>query len=441
MKKTNKVYLFKRVNNSAANSLFSLEDLIGDQNSKSNQQEDLGDSEEEYSRRNAEVHKNRPNVAAKVKASEEEEVSKPTEENPPNELPNTKDIKHFPTKNSVSSTVKLDSTVNPNFRSKIGESDNIEQVVESENIHEGVSDEEDEDLKQQWEEFMKESEEFGKKDKEIKQQDKDLTESDVQTKLTTKNAFDYFKENPAVYLSKLIKKNDPKEGWAILEEVILQVESLKEPTINEYDRDDCEVWATFVMLFFLHKLKMQPVFETLMDKLEDMFNQLQQNGKLNSKPFAYEYFTVLLWESKSMERQAKEKLHILSVQLLKRKQELENSNQTEPREWPVTKHLAANTTLKTKDNQKIVDCNWFGKYFWVFGNNIDEQIKLVFFELNRLYMKSKDYRWGYKVLKKCVNALPADIETLLRIAKYCHYIGRNKESKKYYEMFSKINRG
>ena len=62
------------------------------------------------------------------------------------------------------------------------------------------------------------------------------------------------------------------------------------------------------------------------------------------------------------------------------------------------------------------------------------------FELNRLYMKAKDYRSGYKVLKKLVTLFPKDIEILSRFAKYCHYIGRNKESKKYFKAFSELNK-
>jgi len=55
-------------------------------------------------------------------------------------------------------------------------------------------------------------------------------------------------------------------------------------------------------------------------------------------------------------------------------------------------------------------------------------------------MKSKDYRTGYKTLKKLVDLYPEDLEVLSRFAKYCHYIGRNKESKKYYTKFSELNK-
>lgn len=79
------------------------------------------------------------------------------------------------------------------------------------------------------------------------------------------------------------------------------------------------------------------------------------------------------------------------------------------------------------------------KYFWVFGSWIEDHIKVVYFELNRLYMKSKDYRSGYKVLKKLVDLMPTDIEVLSRFAKYCHFIGRNRESKKYYKIFKELN--
>jgi len=83
-----------------------------------------------------------------------------------------------------------------------------------------------------------------------------------------------------------------------------------------------------------------------------------------------------------MDRQVKEKLHLMSIELAKAQadeQSKYNIPSKENIECPVEKHLY---------------------YFWVFGNNIDEQFKLVNFELNRLYMRSRDYRSGYKVLKK-----------------------------------------
>ena len=119
-----------------------------------------------------------------------------------------------------------------------------------------------------------------------------------------------------------------------------------------------------------------------------------------------------------MERQAKEKLHLLS-----------NS---------IYKAILSRSKESTKEDLKVLSNRI--NFFWAFGDNLNEQYKLVNFELNRLYMKSKDYRWGYKVLKRLVDRFPNDVEILLRTAKYCHYIGRNKESKRYYELFMHINR-
>jgi FtsZ-binding cell division protein ZapB len=73
------------------------------------------------------------------------------------------------------------------------------------------------------------------------------------------------------------------------------------------------------MLFFLHKIKLYEVFETILDKLEEKIKQAIDKGKLDRRPFAFEYYTVLLWQTKSMDRQAKEKLHLLSVELQKLK--------------------------------------------------------------------------------------------------------------------------
>jgi len=77
-----------------------------------------------------------------------------------------------------------------------------------------------------------------KKRRRNKLSEQAISESDVKTKLTPKNAFEYFQENPTLYLSKLIKKHDYNEGCAVLEEIILQLESLSAVKINEFDKDD-----------------------------------------------------------------------------------------------------------------------------------------------------------------------------------------------------------
>lgn len=238
------IYLSKSLNRQAADSLFSLEELLEDSSSKSKPKEEFEREDFDTGRRNATVYPNRPKVAAKFKPSEEEIFSATPDENLTNSVPGTKDIKTFPTKQSIAETVKLDSTVSASLlKSKATSSGNYEGVAPSENIKEGVSDDEDEEMKQQWDEFMKESEEFGEKDKAKKNNDKNLTESDVDFKLTQKNAFDYFSENPSIYCSKLIKKNDYKEGSTILEEIIVKLESLSDSKIGKYDKDYCEILA------------------------------------------------------------------------------------------------------------------------------------------------------------------------------------------------------
>jgi hypothetical protein len=113
--------------------------------------------------------------------------------------------------------VKLDSTVNPLAESTMPENLNVNQVINSDNmgINEGHSDdeEEDEQLRKQWDEFMKESEEFVESEKAQKDKANALTESDVNQRLVkNKNSFDYFSEAPMEYLHKLVKKGDYKGG-------------------------------------------------------------------------------------------------------------------------------------------------------------------------------------------------------------------------------------
>jgi len=53
-----------------------------------------------------------------------------------------------------------------------------------------------------------------------------------------------------------------------------------------------------VMLFFLHTLKVQDAFETFFDKIEQKLKTMKEAGTLQSRPFAFDYFMVLLWEYK-----------------------------------------------------------------------------------------------------------------------------------------------
>lgn len=237
-----------------------------------------------------------------------------------------------------------------------------------------------------------------------------------------KNGFDFFWDNPAVYCSKLIKKNNDEEALPLLEEVIVQLRSLEIEQIGRYDKDQSELLAIMTMLYLTHRVIMKrkahlDTYEVILDKLEEKWKYVVNNQKLAKFPFAFDYFTALLWQFKGMDRQAKEKLHLLAIQL-----EKDRSQEVIPKDsigWPVLANII---------------------YFWVWGNSLEEQIKLVYFELNRIYMRSKDYRTGYKILKKLIDTFPSDIEVLLKIAKYCHYIGRNKESKKYYSEFTILNR-
>lgn len=151
---------FQESKEDAANSLFSLEDLIGDQAALDNNENLEEDEDFDSDKRKLEHNIPRSKVTKKVNKPQEEEVFSEDPEDPPtNSLPNTKDPKTFPTKQSIAETVKLDGTVGVSMASGVT---NYEPV-EPENIQEGISDDEDEESNKQWDEFMKESEEFGQK--------------------------------------------------------------------------------------------------------------------------------------------------------------------------------------------------------------------------------------------------------------------------------------
>ena len=146
-------------------SLFSLDDLIGQAGRPSKDDDLLGfSSQEDILQENLisyEKTGHRPRVAPKNKTIEEEEIfSVAPEDNAVNSIPGSTYIKPFPNKTSIAETIKLDSTVT-NLKESVLTPE-IGSTVDQDNIHEGVSDDDDDELKQQWDEFMKESEEFGK---------------------------------------------------------------------------------------------------------------------------------------------------------------------------------------------------------------------------------------------------------------------------------------
>ena len=76
-----------------------------------------------------------------------------------------------------------------------------------------------------------------------------------------------------------------------------------------------------------------------------------------------------------MDRQAKEKLHLMAAQLKKIKDSQQDVERIEP-----FKNLQF--SLQPDEKQCTLE---------VFSNNVDDQLKLVCFELNRLYMKRMTY--------------------------------------------------
>lgn len=134
-----------------------------------------------------------------------------------------------------------------------------------------------------------------------------------------------------------------------------------------------------------------------MDKVDEMIKEMIKTGDLKEPPLAFEYYTVLLWQSKSMDRQCREKLHLITRKLSEKKKSKSNSPDID--------------LLSTNKNS-------LSENFWLFGTDIDDQLKVVFFELSRLYMRNKDYRSGYKVLKNLIELIPTDVDALIRIAKY-----------------------
>lgn len=161
-------------------------------------------------------------------------------------------------KDSIASTVKLDATVFPGDTPVTSDPAPIDQNIDpkiakgrwirSNSYHtDAISDdEEDKELNDQFQEFMKESEEFTAQAKEkLKAKDPAETAEDPLDLLLSDptppvskpikgGPFEQFWENPASYLAKLIKKKDPKEGWAVLEEIIMKVESIESTDFFTY---------------------------------------------------------------------------------------------------------------------------------------------------------------------------------------------------------------
>ena len=213
-----------------------------------------------------------------------------------------------------------------------------------------------------------------------------------------------------LYLNKLVKSGDYKQACGILEEIIMHIESLPPLTqINGAEKSDCELLASFFLLFFLYRIGNNEVYETMLEKVETVVTTLISKGDLTEPPFAFEYFTILNWQSKSMDRQAKEKLHLMGIHLTNRINQIRAGGSE-----PAHKKLKMSEDLFTLFSYD----NNIGDDHSSSTAHLEAKLKLTYFELNRLYMKTKEYRSGYKVLYKLVEVSPLDVEVLLRTAKY-----------------------
>ena len=61
--------------------------------------------------------------------------------------------------------------------------------------------------------------------------------------------------------------------------------------IEWYDKDELEILATLVLIFFLFHQKHYPKFEVMLNKLEDKFKLIMDQRKLDKFPFSFEYFS------------------------------------------------------------------------------------------------------------------------------------------------------
>ena len=113
-----------------------------------------------------------------------------------------------------------------------------------------------------------------------------------------------------------------------------------------------------------------------------------------------------------MDRQAKETLHTMANKLTKKIEQCESQN----------KDLIAedkNLTMSEKFALFAFDDTLGDEYYDENPSlHYKAKIKIICFELNRLYMKSKEYKCGFNVLKKLIEITPTDLEVLQRIAKY-----------------------
>lgn len=113
-----------------------------------------------------------------------------------------------------------------------------------------------------------------------------------------------------------------------------------------------------------------------------------------------------------MDRQAKETLHLMAGKLMKKIEQCESQNQD---------FLAENKKMTMSEKFTLFACDdTLGDEYYDENPSIlyKAKLKLVYFELNRLYMRSKEYKCGYNVLKKLIKIMPTDVEVLPRIAKY-----------------------
>jgi hypothetical protein len=185
---------FQESKKEAVTNLFSLEELLADPVEQEEIKQEV-ESEEENIFTGEHKNKFRPKVSAKV--------CKPDSDGDENGDPdplgddssqNQTDFFDNGIKESVAESVRLDNTVTSNlFVSKATYSGIIEDVAEEDNnIHEGVSDDEDEEAKVEWDKFMQESEEFGEAQNKKKAAERELTQSEVTQQMVPRNSFDYF---------------------------------------------------------------------------------------------------------------------------------------------------------------------------------------------------------------------------------------------------------
>ncbi|CAI2360715.1 unnamed protein product [Moneuplotes crassus] len=332
-------------------------------------------------------------------------------------LPKSVETKTFPAKTSLAETVKLDAS-----RAQLAESRVTgagEAGIIADSIQEATSD--DEDI-QEWEGYrglaqstVSNSEFLGRSTGSV---------------VASNPHIEMFIEDPTTYLCKLVKKGCNPDTFEILEQILSQLEAGFELNVPENPLSTLKhkeivqilVYMVYVYLNIVDKLqkrdpkdKQQSARDsTILHKFHEFQPILESIGEEHI--FAVDYFDVLISESK-------EKLHVMRRYLLDEHAKTASGGTSVP------------SRTQSEEFEKILSKI---KYFWPFGPTIEAQLKVVHFELNRLYLKSKDFRSGYNILKKLIEILPNDIDVVSRFAKYCHFIGRNKESRKYYQKLAEL---